>query len=45
MKTSRIEGFVEVEEVADSLLGLYVDYAIARVPNARRRFIYVEILA
>ena len=45
MKTSRIEGFVEVDEVSASLLGLHVANARATVPNARRRFIQVEMLA
>ena len=45
MKTSRIEGFVEVDEVSAALLGAHVINAKVKVSNARRRFIQVEMLA
>ena len=45
MKTSWIEGFVEVDEVSASLLGQHGANARAKVPNERRRFIQVEMLA
>ena len=37
--------FFEVDEVSASLLGLHAINAVATVPNARRRFIQVEMLA
>ena len=45
MKTSRIEGLVEVDEVWAFLLGLPVANVIAMVPNERRRLIQVKKLA